>query len=191
MSVYSTAIKRRSIRSFKQKKIPQEALKKFANAARLAPSAANLQPCEYIIIVEKLDEVFACTKWAGYVAPKGTPQKGRQPKAYIAILVNRKKVKFPQYCNHDAAAAAMSIMLCAEEKRIASCWIGSIDREKLKDVLRIPRFCEVNSLVALGYPAQESKSEKFDEDIRYWMDKKGNFHVPKRSLKEVVHYNQY
>lgn len=46
MNLYETIIKRRSIRRFKDMPVPYEVLEKCVNAARLAPSAANLQPCE-------------------------------------------------------------------------------------------------------------------------------------------------
>ena len=58
-NVYYAIISRRSIRRFNQKQIPIELLKKFVNAARLAPSAANLQPLEYFIINQK--ELFRLT----------------------------------------------------------------------------------------------------------------------------------
>ncbi|MBU2609043.1 MAG: nitroreductase family protein, partial [Chloroflexi bacterium] len=50
MNVYETVISRRSIRRFKDTPVPRELLERCVNAARLAPSAGNLQPLEYIII---------------------------------------------------------------------------------------------------------------------------------------------
>ena len=53
MSVYETILLRRSIRRFQQKPIDIELLRNFVNAARVAPSAANLQPLEYFIVTEE------------------------------------------------------------------------------------------------------------------------------------------
>ena len=50
MDVYNVILKRRSIRRFKQDKIPIDILEKLVNSARVSASAANLQPLEYIII---------------------------------------------------------------------------------------------------------------------------------------------
>ena len=50
MSTYELALKRRSIRRFKNVAIPYEILEKCVNAARLAPSGGNLQPLEFIIV---------------------------------------------------------------------------------------------------------------------------------------------
>ena len=53
MEVYEAILSRRSIRRFQQKPISIEILKKFVNAARLAPSAANLQPLEFFVVTDK------------------------------------------------------------------------------------------------------------------------------------------
>jgi len=53
MDVYKAIQSRRTIRRFKQRPVDVELLKRFVNAARVAPSAANLQPLEYFIVSEK------------------------------------------------------------------------------------------------------------------------------------------
>ncbi len=88
MGVYETAIARRSIRRFKDISVPRESLERCVNAARLAPSGANLQPLEYIVVDDDqlLPQVFATIKWAAYIRPAGAPPPSHEPKAYIAIL---------------------------------------------------------------------------------------------------------
>ena len=54
MTFYETIIKRRSIRRFKDMPVPYQILNNCVNAARLAPSAANLQPLEYIVVDEEM-----------------------------------------------------------------------------------------------------------------------------------------
>ena len=68
MNLYETIIKRRSIRRFKAMPVAFDILENCVNAARLAPSAANLQPLEYIVVDEEplLDIVFDTLKWANY-----------------------------------------------------------------------------------------------------------------------------
>ena len=88
MDVYKAAISRRSIRRFKDTPVPYDALEKCVNAARLAPSGVNRQPCEYMIIDDEqlLPKVFdSITRWAGQPKPKGTLLE-HTPKAYILIL---------------------------------------------------------------------------------------------------------
>lgn len=191
MNVYTAILKRRSIRRFQQKPITLTVLKKLVNAARLAPSAANFQPLEFVIVNKNLAAVFSCLKWAGYVAPLGTPPAGQRPVAYIAILVNQEKAKFPHYAVYDAAAAAENIILTALESGIGSCWIGSGDKKSLSKALKLPKISRIDSIIALGYPAHTSRAESFKGSVKYWMDKQGNFHVPKRGLKQVLHVNKY
>ena len=50
MNVYDAVLKRRSIRKFKQERIPLDILKQLVNAARVAPQASNFQPMKYIIV---------------------------------------------------------------------------------------------------------------------------------------------
>ncbi len=66
MNVYEAICKRRTIRRFKQTPLPQETLEKLINAARLAPSAGNLQPNEYIVVdkPDLVDRVFSTLRWA-------------------------------------------------------------------------------------------------------------------------------
>ena len=70
-------------------------IKKVINAARLAPSAANLQFLEYLIVrKDNLKKaVFSTTKWAGYIYPKPVPSPKKRPHFYIIILINQKKTK--------------------------------------------------------------------------------------------------
>jgi len=89
MKVYDVIISRRTIRRFQQKPVNKETLRKCVNAARLAPSAANLQPLEYCIVTEKTlcAQVFEALHWAAYLQPKWTPHEKERPTAYIIVLV--------------------------------------------------------------------------------------------------------
>jgi nitroreductase len=183
--------RRRSIRKFQPKKIPQSLLLSLVDAARLAPSAANLQPLEYIIIDDNeiKEKVFPHTKWAGYIAPEGTPEEGERPAAYILILVNR-KIK-SRWEGHDVGAAAQTILLLATSMGLGSCWLGAINRGKIRTILNIPSHYKVDSLIALGYPAQECVVEEVKDSIKYWKDEEGRIHVPKRNINDILHINKY
>ena len=191
MNVYDAIMKRRSIRRFKQKPISPEVLKKLVNAGRLAPSGANLQPCEYIIVRDSklINNVFSTLKWAGYIVPEGNPKEGEQPVAYIVVLLNREKRKSGG--EHDAAASIENIILTAIEEGIGSCWLGSIDRTSLRKVLNIPDKCEIDSVLALGYSNESPKAVEIKDSIKYWKDKEGALNVPKRSLNDVCFFDEY
>ncbi|MFB3896438.1 MAG: nitroreductase family protein [bacterium] len=191
MKAYEAITTRRTIRRYQQKPIDEKILKKLVNAARLAPSAANLQPCEYIIATDKpvIDQIFPCLKWAGYIAPAGNPKEEERPVAYLIVLLNRNWRK--EGGEVDAAAAIENILITAMEEGIATCWLGAIDRDKLRQVLNVPEYCAIDSVVALGYPLEKSVVEESDDTVKYWKDDTGLFHVPKRKLQTILHRNKY
>ncbi|OVE79587.1 hypothetical protein BVY01_02135, partial [bacterium I07] len=83
------------------------------------------------------------------------------------------------------------ILLAALDNTIGSCWLGSVDRKKIKKLLRIPHHMKVDSVIALGYPKETPTLEDATDSIKYWKDDNGILHVPKRSFKSVCHKNVY
>jgi len=186
MGIYETIIRRRTIRRFKQEKVPSEVLEKCVNAARLAPSAANLQPCEYLVIDKEdlLGRVFSTLHWAGYISD-GKPSKSEAPTAYIIILIN-KEVREKGF-EHDVGFAAENIVLTALEQGIGSCCFGAINRETLRQNLNIPEKYIIDVVMALGYPNESPIEEPLKDSVKYWKDDSGVLHVPKRRLNDVLH----
>jgi nitroreductase len=191
MNVYELILRRRTIRRFKQEPITKEQLTKIVNAGRMAPSAANLQPLEFILIndSELVPQVFATLKWAGYIAPAGNPPQGKQPMAYILVLINTEIRATGGEV--DAAAAIENMILTALEEKIGSCWLGAIDRDKLRSIFEIPQEFKIDSVLAFGYPDESPVIVDAEESIKYWKDEKGVLHVPKRKLENIVHYNHF
>lgn len=191
MDTFKAIITRRSIRKFKQKPIPKSVLTRILESARLAPSAANLQPCEFIVVDESKvkDELFSALKWAGYIAPLGNPSKEERPFTYIVTITDSRKSK--DWALIDASIAMENMILAATNDGIASCWLGAIDKDRIRQILAIPKQYNVEFVLALGYPAEKSVVEKYKGDTKYWKDEKGVFHVPKRSLKEIVHRGKF
>jgi len=186
MSVYELILKRRTIRKFKQQKIERSILEKLVNAARFAPSAANMQPLKYMIVdeKEKADVVFANVKWAGYIAPEGDPKENEKPVAYIIVLVDT-DIKKSNY-ELDAGAAIQNIILTSLEEGIGACWIGSTNRNNLRSFFGIPEKEEINSVIALGYPLESPVAEEEKGSIKYYKDEAGVLHVPKRKLEDII-----
>lgn len=191
MRLYDFILSRRSIRKFKPAPLERSVLEKIVNAGRLAPSAGNLQPLEFVVVDDAgvRAQVFPCLRWAAYISPEGNPKPGQEPAAYIVTLVNT-AVRDKGY-EYDVGAAMENMTLTAWEERVGSCWLISIVREKLAEILRIPEGYRVDSVLALGYPAEESVAEVAGESIKYWKDAEGRLHVPKRSLKDIIHFNKY
>jgi nitroreductase len=190
ISVYDSIISRRSIRRFKQKPIKIEILKKFINAARLAPSGANLQVLEYIIITDKYlcSKIFNTIGWAGYIKPTWKPSKEERPTAYIIILTNDIN---NIYYIRDSGIATENIVLTAESENIGTCILCNIKRDEIRKFLRIPNNIQIDSVIALGYKAEQPVIEDMENSVEYWRDENDVLHVPKRRLKDIIHINKF
>jgi len=191
MDVYDASLSRRSIRRFQQKPINLNILKKCVNAARLAPSAANLQPLEFFIVDKKnlCAKIFQTLGWAGYLKPKWTPNENERPVAYIIILVTKTDKNL--WYLRDASIAAANIVLVAEKYDIGSCIMLNFDKEKVKEILQIPDDYIVDSIIALGYKSEISVVEDLNDSVKYWRDDKQVLHVPKRKLEDIIHINSF
>jgi len=188
MDVYETIIKRRTIRVFKDKKIPKEKLEKLVKAARMAPSANNLQPLEYLVVDDEMlcEKVFENVTFGGEAGELQTKEK--RPVAYILILVN-KQIRESRF-EHDVGLAAANIVLAAWEEGIGGCIVGAVDREELAKLLKIPSHYFIDLVIALGYSAEKSKAVDA-EDVSYKRDEKGVLYVPKRPLSKILHWNEF
>lgn len=187
--LYKLITSRRSIRFFKQKKVSMRLIKKAVNCARLAPSAANLQFLEYLVIKREgiKEKVFNCLRFAAYVAPKRNPQIDMQPNFYIILLINKERCAAPNL--RDIGASAQNIMLSLLSFGVGSCWLQNIDKESLNRILNIGQKYEIDSLIAAGFPKERPKLETDSKNVKYWLDNKNRLHVPKRPLSDVWHYN--
>jgi len=190
--IYKKIISRRTIRKFKQEKIRPALLKRFVNAARLAPSAANLQPLEYLIITKKnlREKIFANVSWAGYIKPEGKPKAGEEPWAYILVIVNK---KINPNSDKDIGASCQNITLTALEDGIGCCWIESFNKVKLSKIFNIPKNYSIELILAMGYPAEKPRYLDIDKNssIKYYKDSSGILNVPKRKLKDIIHFNVF
>lgn len=185
MSVYELIKERRSIRRFEQKPIAEELLKKFVDAARLAPSGANLQPLKFKIVnePEQCRQVFEQTKWAGYL-PDWNPTAAEAPVAFIALCVDTDIKNTEDFC--EIGAAAQNIFLTAQEAGIGTCWLGAINKPEISRILRIEPPIKLHTVIGLGYPAEHSEIAVITDNVKYFYDENGVLQVPKRSLEDVL-----
>jgi len=198
MDIYQTATGRRSIREFKNIPVPYEILEKCVNAARLAPSAANRQLIEYVIVDDEklLHSMFdAVASWFGVARPKEGWPPGRRPKAYVVSLIDLEALAERGVGRtnalFDVGMAAENIVLVAEEAGLGSCAITGFSPNRLRQVLNVPHKYETALMLALGYPDESPVIEVATDSIERYMDNKGVRHIPKRELKDILHHNRF
>jgi nitroreductase len=154
MDVYETIQKRRSIRKYKKQPVENEKIQKILDAARLGPSAANIQPCHLIAVSDPstLKEAYKA-EWFQQ-APMVIVVCGNEKSAW-------KRSDGLNYWVVDAAIAMQNIVLVATELGLGTCWIGAFDEGKLRKALNIPKDYKIVAMTPIGY-ANEQKEPTTD-----------------------------
>lgn len=188
MELKDLILKNRSYRRFyEDHEISMDTLRGLVDLARLSPSGGNLQPLKYKLANDAgtNQKIFRCLGWAGYLTNWPGPGEGERPSAYIIMLED---TKIKKEVKNDQGIAAQSILLGAAEKGLGGCIIGSVKKERLRDVLEIPAFLEILLVIALGKPKETVVLQSLlpDGNIKYWRDEEMVHHVPKRSLDEII-----
>ncbi|WP_136809034.1 nitroreductase family protein [Desulfosediminicola flagellatus] len=162
-------LKRGSVRNYTEQTVYAEQLELLARAAMAAPSAANKQPWEFIIITdhEKLNELA-----------EKLPYTKMTKKASAAMVVcgniNRALADWEQdFWIQDCSAATQNILLAAEDIGLGAVWTGvypSEERVKIvSEILALPKHLIPLNLIPVGYPVTPLKYlEKFDPTRIHW-----------------------
>ncbi|KGF03402.1 nitroreductase family protein [Anaerococcus lactolyticus] len=169
MDFIELARERFSCKSYDGRKVPEDKLGLILEAARLAPTAKNLQ--NYLIYIaeseealNKVDEVTPCRYGASTV---------------LILTYDESKVfTYPggKYDSgfEDTAIVASHIILAAQSVGVDSCWINNIDPDEVKKVFNLSDDEVVVCLIDLGFRAEgagplanHNKRRSVDEIGRY------------------------
>ncbi|MCS7132561.1 MAG: nitroreductase family protein [Aigarchaeota archaeon] len=153
--------RRRSIRRYEKRPVPDDVLNAVLEAGRLAPSASNLQPWHFIVVREpEIKRKLIFSTWNRFIdeAPIVIVGCGEADKKWAAI---------------DVAIALENMVIAAEALGLGSCWIGHFREEEVKKALRIPGHLRVVAMITLGYPAERPRAP------------------PKKKLEEILHYDGF
>ena len=170
---------RRSIRRYLHKPVEREKILSCIEAARLAPSADNVQPWRFLIIDDgELRDQFAKEVFSGiYSISKfvATAPVIIVILAKLDIIANRlaKQIQDIPFYFLDIGIAGEHIVLQAEELGLGTCWIGWFNARKVRKILNIPKKYKIVSLMSMGYYEQKPRGEK-----------------KRRNLDEIVWFNR-
>ncbi len=149
MNVYESIEKRRSVRMYKDKPVPEKVLTRIMNAARLSPSANNMQSRRFIIVtdreIRKNLAVAANEQYFIAGAPVVIAAVGLNPEKIMSCGIPSDHI--------DVAIAIDHITLAAVEEGLGTCWIGAFSQEKVCKILNVPSQYKIVELLTLGYPA--------------------------------------
>jgi nitroreductase len=157
MDALEAILTRRSIRKYQDRPVPEEVCRRLLAAAMQAPSARNAQPWQFVLIDDR--ELLA-------EIPRINPNAQMAGRAPLAILVcgDLSLEKSPGYWVVDCAAAAQNLLLAAHALGLGAVWTGVYPREQrsegLRRLLDLPENVMPHSLIVLGYPAEQPRSQE-------------------------------
>ena len=158
---------RYSVRAYKSTPVEDDKLNRILEAARLAPTGANRQSFQLIVIhtagrEEELKLIYS-RDWfvqapviicACAVPVEGQPYREAGHYRNIAIVMDH-------------------LILAAASLGLGTCWIGAFSQDEARDILEIPPSCTIVSLLTLGFPNQEGRPKN------------------RKTLEEIVCYDTY
>ena len=163
MEFYEVVRNRRSVRAYKPDAVCEEQLGRVLEAARLAPSACNLQPLRLYVIRDAvlrsaLLETYG-QRWFTE-APVIVCACARAGEAW-------KRGDGKCYADVDVAIAMDHLVLAAAAEGLGTCWIGAFKPEPLRRLLDIPQELEPIAMTPLGHTAEqpEARSRKALEEL--------------------------
>lgn len=186
MNILDLLRERRTIRRFEQRPVPDADIRTILDCARHSSCAANMQRLRYAVVrtPETVKALFDTTAWGAMVRPRRTPVWGESaPPCFLAVI---SPTENPLAVEADAGAAIQTIEYAAWSLKLGCCWIGSFDRERCHDLLKLPGDRRILYLVALGYPAESPIAEDASGSVRYYLDDADVLHVPKLPVDELT-----
>lgn len=156
---------RRSIRKYEDRDVPPATLDTVLEAVRWAPSWANTQCWELVVVRDRsIRQQLQST-----LPPKGNPAAGAMVQAPVVLaLCGRLKssgyykeqasTKFGDWFMFDLGIACQTICLAAHALGLGTVVVGLFDHDKAKAILKVPEGCELVAMIPLGFPAKISSA---------------------------------
>jgi nitroreductase len=161
--------------------VEDEKIEQILECARLAPSWANKQCWNFVIVRDK-EKIELISEAGGRV-------NSWLKKAPVIIVACgdpglsgiRNGI---EYFMVDVAIAMEHLILAAANLGLGSCWIGSFDENRTKRVLEIPNNMRVVAITPIGYPAEKAGVREIMTGIILRSKKR-------KHLNEIVHYDKW
>ncbi len=186
-SILELATQRKTVRKFKNEKIPLDDLLYCINAAKESPSGMNAQPWHFLIIIEdglRREIREACEKGErefhervkgpleGWLKEKKiTWKKEFLEKAPVLTLVfSHKKAR---YFIQSTWLMVGYFLLALEEKGLSTVTYTPPNLEEIRGLLGVPDDYRLEVILPIGYSADDKKKET------------------RKELSEIVFFNHW
>ena len=164
MDLFEAIRQRKSVREYSGNMVPKELIEKIIDAGRVAATARNEQPWEFIVTYDK--EVLK--KICG-MCPNGPFIKDAS--ALIAVFS-----KDTKYYLEDCSSATQNMLLAIEALGLGGCWIAGDKKDYIEDIRKIfgaPEGNKLVSMITVGYPKKDQPPK------------------PKRKIGEVLRWEKW
>lgn len=179
MDFLSLVSKRQSDRSYLDKPVDRQVIKRCIEAARLSPSACNAQPWHFIVV----DDPDLKNQVAEATSSHLLPLNHFTRKAPVHIVVVKEAanitsslgsaIKEKEFPLIDVGIATSHLCLQAASEGLGTCILGWFNEKKVKNILQVPSGKRVLLIITLGYPAGKTREKK------------------RKPLGQVMSYNSY
>jgi nitroreductase len=155
---------RRSIRVYEEKPVPRKLIEEIIDTARMAPTANNIQPWEFVVVTERetRSKIADLCDYGKFIAQSGA-----------CVSVFAKGVK---HYLEDGSAATENILVAAHALGLGTCWVAGYKKayaEPIAKLLGVPEGYHLVAVISLGYPAEKPEAHG------------------KRDLSDVVHWEKF
>jgi len=171
--------KRESKRAFKPDPVSREKIYRVLDAARWAPSAANMQPTRFLVLdkketIEKIKPALAEGNYWALAAP------------VIIVVFSKPELDYQsdrvKYYTFDAGQAVMSLIYAAVDNGLMAHPMAGFNGDRVKEIFNLPQDMDVIVVIAMGY---RGDSSTLDEVTR----KKDMKERTRKPISEIVYYN--
>ena len=165
METLQCIVERRSIRHFTDAEVSNEQLRQLLEAARLAPSWANTQCWEFVIVRDP-----ATKEKLAQTMPEGNPARKAAVNAPVLLVACGKlgrsgfykgepaTSKGDNWYLYDVGLATQNISLAAHDLGLGSVILGLFDADKASEILGLPEDVKVVTMMPIGVPAKTGKT---------------------------------
>lgn len=164
MEAFECIVTRRSIRKFTEQPVSEETIKKLFEAVRWAPSWANTQCWEIVVLKEKGSK----EKLAGMVSKNNPAVKGIMQAPVVFVVCCKKGVSGCKngttvtargdWYMFDAGIACQNLCLAAHALGLGTVHVGYFAHDAVDELLGLPGDVKSVEIIPVGYPAQEGKA---------------------------------
>lgn len=171
---------RTSIRSYEPIPVDDSLIQNILENARLSPSWMNRQCWHFVIITDKMI--------IQEIAKTGIINRWLKQAPVIIIAcadphLSGENNEIPYYAV-DTAIAMQHLILSATNVGLGTCWIGSFDERKIKNLLEIPPRIRIIALTPLGHP--KDKKSIGDKGRKMFIRS-----TSRKKIDEIVHWEHW